>query len=87
MLAEMINASQIAVAEANGKRLLWKNKGRWIDSITIYGKEIGRVDVDWLYLVQGDNSSVTGRTNLEYLCDHLSREEICSTELVREFLD
>jgi hypothetical protein len=40
MFAERINASQIVVAEANGKRLLWRSKSRLKDSIKIYGKEI-----------------------------------------------
>jgi hypothetical protein len=55
MLVEMINASQIVVAEANGKRLLWRNECRWKGSIRVYGKVIGRVDVEWIHHAQGDN--------------------------------
>jgi hypothetical protein len=49
---EKRNAYRILVGKPEEKRPLGRTKGRWVDKITIYLREIVWDDMDWIELAQ-----------------------------------
>jgi hypothetical protein len=49
-MGETRNAYRILMGKPEGNRPLWRPRRRWVDSIKIDLREIGRDGVDWIDL-------------------------------------
>jgi hypothetical protein len=52
-MGEKRNAYRILVGKPEGKRLLGRQRSRWVDNIKMDNREIERDSVDWIDMAQG----------------------------------